>query len=157
MECDCQISKLTDLFYDTYPNPPYSEILQKRQRAYNCLLFELHCEYFICIPFRTEIKHSYAYHFKKSKRSLKHKSGLDYTKTVIINKKEYIDNGTTLVDNDEFREMMINLEKIRREVLEFVKDYKEHMNGTKSLHPSEFKRRYTFSPLRYFHKELEIE
>lgn len=82
---------------------------------------------------------------------------MDYTKTVIINKKEYIDNGTTLVDNDEFREMMINLEKIRREVLEFVKDYKEHMNGTKSLHPSEFKRRYAFSPLRYFHKELGIE
>lgn len=115
-----RISKLTDLFYDDYPNPPYEEIMQKRQRAYNCLLFEMKYDYFICVPFRTEITHSYAYHFKKSKRSLKHKSGLDYTKIVIIRKKEYMDNKEALIDDDEFNETMINLERIRREALTFV-------------------------------------
>ena len=34
-----QILKLTDLFYDTYPDPLYKEILKKKKRAYNCLEF----------------------------------------------------------------------------------------------------------------------
>lgn len=76
-ESDYQILKLTDSFYEKYPNPPCREILKKRQRAYNCLLFQTHYDYFICIPFRTEISHGYAYHFKKSARSRVHKSGLD--------------------------------------------------------------------------------
>ena len=38
-ENDYQILKLTDAFYKAYPNPPYREILKKKQRAYNCLLF----------------------------------------------------------------------------------------------------------------------
>ena len=35
-ENDYQILKLTDAFYKAYPNPPYREILKKKQRAYNC-------------------------------------------------------------------------------------------------------------------------
>lgn len=31
---DYQILKLTDVFYRSYPNPPYKEILKKQQRAY---------------------------------------------------------------------------------------------------------------------------
>ena len=34
-ENDYQILKLTDDFYNTYPNPPYIEILKKKQRAYS--------------------------------------------------------------------------------------------------------------------------
>ena len=49
-ENDYQILKLTDVFYQAYPNPPYKEILKKNQRAYNCLLFQSHYDYFICIP-----------------------------------------------------------------------------------------------------------
>jgi len=75
---------VTDLFYNTYPNPPYVEILKKGQRAYNCILFQTHYDYYICVPYRTEISHKYAFHFKKTKRSKLHKSGLDYTKIIII-------------------------------------------------------------------------
>ena len=56
-ENDYQILKLTDAFYKAYPNPPYTEILKKNQRAYNCLLFQSHYDYFICIPYRSEITH----------------------------------------------------------------------------------------------------
>lgn len=49
-ENDYQILKLTNDFYNDYPNPPYKEILEKKQRAYNCLLFQSHYDYFICIP-----------------------------------------------------------------------------------------------------------
>ncbi len=155
-ENDYQILKLTDFFYDAYPNPPYKEILKKRQRAYNCLLFQTHYNYFICIPYRTEIRHSYAFHFKTTERARIHKSGLDYSKIVIIDKTQYIDSVDAIIDKDEFNETMVNLEKIKKEALDFVEDYVAHMRGVKRLHKREFDRRYSFSPLKYFHKELGI-
>ena len=112
--------------------------------------------YYICVPFRTEISHPYAYHFKNSSRSRSHKSGLDYTKIVIINKSEYIDNKDAVVDRDEFVETISNIRRIRREALEFVEDYVAHMQNVKCLQVQEFNRRYQYSPLKYFHKELGI-
>lgn len=155
-ENDYQILRLTDSFYNTYPNPPYVEILKKQKRAYNCLLFQAHYDYFICIPYRSEINHSYAYHFKNTTRSRQHKSGLDYSKILIISKTEYIDSVDAIIDKDEYNETMMNLELIKKEALEYVEDYVAHMKGIKKLHPKEFSRRYSFSPLKYFHKELGI-
>ncbi len=63
-ESSYQILKLTAFFYNAYPNALCKEILKKRQRAYNCLLFQTHYNYFICIPYKTEISHPYAFHFK---------------------------------------------------------------------------------------------
>lgn len=83
-ENDCHILRLTDEFYHAYPNPPYKEILKKKHRAYNCLLFQSHYDYFICIPYRTEIRHPYVFHFTTTVRSKVHKSGLDYSKIVMI-------------------------------------------------------------------------
>lgn len=77
---DYQILKLTSDFYHAYPNPPYVEILRKPNRAYNCLLVKAYDDIFMCIPYRTNISHKYAYHFKNSVRSRTNKSGLDYTK-----------------------------------------------------------------------------
>ena len=150
-ENDYQILKLTDSFYATYPNPPYEEMMKKTKRAYNCLLFQSHYDYFICIPYRTEIRHKYAFRFTTTRRSQIHKSGLDYSKIVIIAKTEYIDSVDAIIDKDEFNETMINLERIKQEALLFVEDYVAHMNGTKKLHEKEFARRYGFSTLMYFH------
>lgn len=49
---------------------------------------------------------------------------------------------------------MVNLKQIKKETLDFVEDYETHMNGNKKLHKREFERRYGFSPLKYFHKEI---
>ena len=155
-ENDYQILKLTESFYNAYPNPPYSEILKKKQRSYNCLLFQTHYDYFICIPYRSEINHKYAFHFTDTFRSRTHKSGLDYSKIVIITKTDYIDVSGAIIDKDEFNETMVNLERIKKEALDFVEDYVAHMNGIRLLHKKEFDRRYRFSPLKYFHNELEI-
>ena len=155
-ENDYQILKLTDLFYSAYPNPPFKEILIKKRRAYNCLLFQTHYEYFVCIPYRTEIIHPYAFHFTTTARSRVHKSGLDYSKIVIIAKTEYVDSTDAIIDKDEFNETMINLERIKKEALDFVEDYVAHVKGIKRLHKREFDRRYSFSSLKYFHKELGI-
>ena len=156
-ENDYQILKLTDDFYNTYPNPPYIEILKKKQRAYNCILFQTHYGYFICVPYRTEITHKYAYHFKNSARSVMHKSGLDYTKIVIITDAGFIDTQDALIDKDEYNETMVNLEKIKAEALAFVEEYVLHIKGERLLHPKEFKRRYLFSPLKYFHAEMGVK
>ena len=156
-ENDYQILQLADLFYKHYPNPPCTEILKKQKRAYNCLLFQTHYDYFICIPYRSEIQHSYAYLFKNSIRSKKHKSGLDYTKILIINKTEYLDNKDALIDKDEYKETVKNFERIKREALQYVEDYVEYKNKRKYIHPKEFRRKYTFSTLPYFHKELGIK
>ncbi|MBQ8279216.1 MAG: hypothetical protein IJZ23_05190 [Roseburia sp.] len=156
-ENDYQILRLTDAFYDAYPNPPYLEIMKKRRRAYNCLLFQTHYDYFICIPYRTEILHPYSFHFRKSERSRKHKSGLDYTKIIIIKNLDYIDSKDALIDKDEFNETMIYLERIKEEALNYVETYVNHKNKKRMLHGAEFERRYRFSTLQYFHKELGIE
>ena len=87
---DFQILKLADAFYEAYPNPPVKEIMTKRQRAYDCLLLQTEKELLVCIPYRSHISHSNAYHFKKSARSRKFRSGLDYSKAVIIRNMEYI-------------------------------------------------------------------
>lgn len=155
-ENDYQILKLTDDFYNIYHNTQYIEILKKRERAYNCILFQSHYGYFICIPYRTEISHKYAYHFKYSLRSKMHKSGLDYTKIVIITDIRFIDTQDALIDKDEYNETMINLGKIKTEALAFVEEYVLHIKGEQLLHPKEFKRRYSFSSLKYFHEEMGI-
>ena len=111
---------------------------------------------FICIPYRSEITHSFAYLFKKSIRSKKHKSGLDYTKILIVNKTEYLDHKDALIDKDEFNETIKNLDKIKKDALEYVENYISHMKGIKPMHPAEFKRKYGFSTLQYFHKELGL-
>ena len=153
---DYQILKLTDEFYQKYPNPPFTEILKKNKRAYTCILFQTHYDFYICVPFRSEITHKYAFHFKNSSRSKVHKSGLDYTKIIIIADSIYIDTKDATIDQDEYNETIKNLKQIKQEALRFVEEYITHINGSKRLHIKEFVRRYEFSSLKYFHKEMFI-
>ena len=155
-ENDYQILRLSSAFYTHYKSLPYQEILKKNNRPYNCLLFQTHYDYYICIPYRTQISHSYAYRFKNSKRSRKHKSGLDYTKIVIINNSKYIEDKNTIIDKDEYKETIQYFSKIKMQALKYVEDYIEHVQGTNLLSCQEFKRRYNYSTLKYFHNELGI-
>ena len=155
-ENDYQIIKLSPRFYSDYPNPPFTELEQKENRQYTCLLFQTHYDFFICIPFRSNIKHKYAFHFKHSIRAQTNKSGLDYSKIVIISKTEYLDNKQGYIDKDEFLEMKRHFTFIKRQALSYVEDYMNHLNGSHMLHPQEFKRRYQFSTLPYFHSQLSL-
>ena len=153
---DNQVLRLTPKFYTDYPQSECPEMLDKSDRPYNCLLIQTHYDYFICVPYRSEMQHNYGYKFRNSIRSRHHSSGLDYTKIIIVSNNEYIDTTTALVDNDEYIETMQNLPKIVREAQAFVDDYIAHCKEEVVLHPSEFRRRYSFSTLKYFHKELQI-
>lgn len=94
--------------------------------------------------------------FKTSKRSVQYKSGLDYTKMLIINNTSYFSEEAAVIDNDEYFETLKNIDKIKKESKEFLDKYINHMKGIELLHQDEFKRRYQYSPLKYFHKKLEI-
>ena len=83
---DYEIKKLSEQFYKDYPHDQYQEILIKEGRSYDVVLFEIDylADCYVCVPFRTEMKHNNGYKFKFSGRSKKHQSGLDFTKLVIV-------------------------------------------------------------------------
>lgn len=144
-----EIYTLSKAFYISYNN--CKEILTNEKRSYNCLVLEKKEEYYICIPFRSEINHKYAYLFRRSNRSLTHKSGLDYTKMVLIKDKHYI-GLKGLVDNDEYVEMMQNIQKINKEANDYIDGYLEYIltNNIKDL------KKYKYTTLKYFHDILNI-
>lgn len=79
----------------------------------------------------------------------------DYTKAVLIKNLAYIDScHPAVVDQDEYKETMQNLERIAQEAYEYISDYKNHINGEKKLHPREVERRYGRSTLPYFEEYL---
>ena len=51
MEIDYAVYSLSDEFYEKYQNPPYKELLKKKERRYACLLIQSHYGYFIEIDF----------------------------------------------------------------------------------------------------------
>lgn len=158
MEYDSQVYLLSERFVNDYPLTDFPELMYKKGRPYTCLLIETHSEFLICVPFRTSINHPNAFHFKGTKRSLKSHSGLDYSKSVIIKNNDYIDSKAhAVVDQDEYRELMRNLPTIVNEVLDYVDTYINHLNGFSVIHQKAFERMYSFTTLKYFHKELGIK
>ena len=155
MQYDVEVLRLSNKFYSTYPQAQYPELLQKSERPYACLLINLR-EYYICIPYRTHIDHTNSYRFKYSVRAKHNKSGLDYSKMAIINNSVFIDKIPTLIDKDEYNETMINIEKIVSSSLKYIDTYINHLNGIEKIHEKEFLRKYKYSTLPYFHKELRI-
>jgi hypothetical protein len=156
-EFDSQVYLLSPKFITDYPLSSYPELMYKLGRPYTCLLIETHDDYFLCVPFRSSINHRNAYHFTGTQRSLKSRSGLDYSKTVVIKNGDYIDSATpAIVDQDEYSEMMKNLPAIVQQVLDYVNAYIGHKNGTAPLHPREYTRRYGFSTLPYFDSILGL-
>lgn len=154
---DYQILNLTKQFYNDYPNPPYKEIVRKDNRPYNCLLIQSSYGYFVCIPYRSHIKHKYAYKFKNSLRSKRTDSGLDYSKIVIVKDTKYIGAEDAMIDKDEYNETRANIEYIKKDSQLYIEDYVNYIMGRSSKYDEkEFARIYKYSTLQYFHEELGI-
>lgn len=156
MEYTGDIYSLSAQFFADYPDSQYPEITRKQGRPYSCLLIEYFDDLFICIPFRSHVPHPYAYHFKTSARSRRSSSGLDYTKSVLIKNSDYLDTtSSATVDQDEYKETMVNLPRIVQEVFDYISDYRDNLNNIKQLHPREWQRRYGRSTLPYFDELLK--
>lgn len=157
MEYDSELSLLSSKFTQDYPSTAYPELMYKHGRPYTCLLIDSHDDYFICVPFRSSIRHKNAFMFTGTTRSKKTQSGLDYSKIAIIKNSDYFDStAIALVDQDEYAEMMRNLPTIVQEANDYVDTYINHVNGIVLMHPRAFLRKYQYSTLPYFHDIMGI-
>ena len=156
MDYSADLYKLTYDFVRDYPPAQYPELLYKLERPFTCLLIDTHKDYFICIPFRSNIRHDDAYMFRKSLRSRRTKSGLDYTKIVLVNDGKYLNSEDIYVDQDEYEEVRSNLPRIVDEAVGYVDGYIGHITGISPLYAREFERRYRYSTLPYFHDIMGI-
>ena len=156
MEYDVEILKLSSKFVVDYPHNKYPELMSKSSRPYSCLLIDTHEDYFICVPFRSSIEHNNAYLFRNTRRSMAHRSGLDYSKIVLIKDSSYIDTAGAIVDQDEYKEAMTNMSRIAADAVRYVDDYIAHVTGERVLHHRAYNRRYRFSTLPYFHEIMGI-
>ncbi len=150
------VYQLTQEFMADYPEASYPELMHKLGRPYSCLLVDTHKEYYICIPFRSHINHKNAFMFHGTERSMRSKSGLDYSKIVLINKNGYIDDKKVVVDQDEYKEVQKNIDKIVDESVAYIEDYIGYVTGNTSMHPRQFARKYQYSTLPYFHDVMHI-
>ena len=115
MEFEVAIYQLSTEFIRDYPSHRYPELMYKKGRPYSCLLIDLHLDYFICVPYRSSIHHKNAFLFSGTERSRRTKSGLDYSKMVLVEKTEYLDSANVVVDQDEYNETIRNIKKIAGE------------------------------------------
>lgn len=67
----------------------------------------------------------------------------------------YIDR-IAIIDQDEFAETRKNIYYIAEKAEQYIEEYKKHISGENTLDKREFRRKYGWSTLKYFHKELEI-
>ena len=150
MSIDRKIKVLSEDFYINFDdNLHYAEILRKEDRPYCILVIQVDKVKF-AIPFRTNINHNHSYIFKDSNRGSK--SGLDFTKAVVITDDKYIGN-ETVIDSKEYREFINKINVIENRFLKFIKNYKKWIENP-SYHRAENTMKY--SSLQYFHKELGI-
>ncbi|MFM0876952.1 type III toxin-antitoxin system TenpIN family toxin [Streptococcus suis] len=157
LQYEQELYTLTSDFYNDYPNSSFPELLTPHgNRTYNCIIVE-YKDYFICIPFRSHMRHQNGYHFRNTQRSRRVLSGLDYSKMVIIkNSSKYLSTNQALVDNDEYVEAVTNSERIISEATKYLDDYINHNKNIITLNSQEYIKKYSYSTLSYFHDILQI-
>ena len=160
MEFDYQIRRLSTDFFNAYPESVFPEILRKEQRPYYCLVVDIHEDFFICIPYRSnlsqKLSNKQGFKFVNSRRSRQSPSGLDYRKIIIVRDLTYIDK-PCVIDQDEYKLTLMSIPKIVTGAVEYVERYVKHVSKEQVLHPREYEREYMYSTLPYFHKELGLE
>lgn len=156
MEFEVKIYQLSSDFIKDHPAAQYPELMYKKGRPYSCLLLDLHLDYWICIPYRSSIHHKNAFLFTGTERSRRTKSGLDYSKMVLIQKEAYLDSANVVVDQDEYNETIRNIRRIAGEAVDYLDGYIHHVDGTHPLHPKAYGRKYQYSTLPYFHDVMGL-
>lgn len=143
---------LSKKFYDKYNITVYPEIEHKALRPYIVLLIEIDDNTF-ALPLRTNIKHGNCYKFQYSSRPTESVTGIDFSKAVIINDNSYIGDIAEM-DNKEYVELNNRIAFIISKFRTYVKGYYTFASG--KAHEKQAKK-YKYTTLKYFHKELGIE
>ena len=143
-----RLCKLSQSFFEKYPEENYSEIERKPTRPYSCLVFNLFEGLYICVPFRSHIPHNNAFIFKNSLRSKTTRSGLDYSKLVVASDETDLIFNSVVVDTDEYNEARKYYKKIKSDVKNYIMTYLNF--ETSEFKEQEYNRKYQYSTLPYF-------
>ena len=147
-----ELHYLSKKFYEKYNAAEYPEIEHKAQRPYIVLLIKID-ENTFALPLRTNIKHSSCYKFQYSSRPTDSITGIDFSKAVIVNDSTYIGDIAEM-DNKEYVELNDRIAFIISKFRTYLKGYYLFVSG--KAHEQQAKR-YRYTTLKYFHKELGIE
>lgn len=146
-----ELRRLSPLFYENYPETLYPEMEHKQNRPYMVLLVKIGDNRF-ALPLRTNIRHAYCYAFSETDRTTASTTGIDYTKAVIVNDDRFLGVEAS-IDDKEYLE-------VAEKHFFIAKQFKNYLDGYIDVVKnggSEYKRRrYTYSTLKYFHKELGL-
>ena len=156
MEFDNEIRMLSHKFYADYNVRTYPEILRKNTRPYNAIIYDSHYQAYICIPFRTNVRHDNSYHLTPT--ILGTQPGLDYSKAVIVKDSDtqYIDKAIN-IDQSQYNEFRRYKDQIHADILDYIDTYIDHITGKRILRQRTFDRKYRYATLKYFHSQLGIQ
>jgi len=146
-----ELHYLSAEFYNKYNASDYPEIEHKTHRPYIVLLIKVDSNTF-ALPLRTNIKHSSCYKFQYSSRPTDSITGIDFTKAVIVNDASYIGEAAE-IDNKEYVELNDRIAFIISKFRTYIKGYHTYVAGKANEYQA---KRYKYTTLKYFHKELGI-
>ena len=132
---------LSSAFFTEYKD--CTEILQKSNRPYCCLQVLIKGVPY-AIPFRHHIAHKHAFRTVGD-------CGLDYTKAVVISKREYIATEVPYIDQAEFNAIKGKEQQIATGMKNFIKVFKKALQYSSSPHYANI---IKYSSLQYFIKYL---
>lgn len=126
-----RIAFLSDSFYRDHPNPPFKEMEQKQNRPYIIFLVEIEGHIW-AIPFRSHIRHAYAFFTDRE-----NKCGIDYSKAVVVDRSEYIDQQTRPhLRQNEFEALRGNEFTVQKGFEKYIKLYKKAVRSGHSRYQS---------------------
>ena len=147
-----QFFRLTPAFYERYSQ--HEEILKKGARPYYVLLLQAD-DLTYAIPLRSHISHPYCFLANVTDTM---KSGLDYSKAVVIADKDtYIEIKPVTIRQNEFAVFKKHEFVIQAQFSAYVQSYKKEVLRRLADPNLPASNLCAFSALKYFHQELGLE
>ena len=138
---------LSQNFYRLYPANDYPEMLHKQARPYVQILVKIKGVQY-AIPFRSNITHPYAFFTDKDNRS-----GIDFTKAVVITDSSDIDNARSpQLRQNEFNALKGKDYRIMKKFESFLSVYKE----ARTKQSDKYKTLLECSSLQYFDEYIGL-
>lgn len=136
---------LTDRFYRDYSN--CSEIEMKRERPYVRAIVRVGGVVF-AVPMRSHINHPHVLWTNKENGC-----GLDFSKTVVLTKREYIDfENTPNIRQNEFDSLKGKESIVEQKLLQYIRQYKK---AKLRLDVPRNKTLCEYSTLQYFEEHIK--
>jgi len=146
-----EFHRLSTAFYAQFNR--CEEILTKEERPYYVLLLELDGLTY-AIPLRSHITHPYCFIADSSSSQ---KSGLDYSKAVIItDSAKYIDPAPVTIRQHEYNFLKQREYLVKKQFSSYVALYKKEIHRRQENPALPVSSLCRYASLKYFHKELGL-